>query len=144
MYITKNLVTSTRNIAGQSYELTSDLEAKFWKYKAFSKLVFDDDDNLIDIVEDIEKKENQKAEEEAEKPDPYEANVKDIRTLRRRYLNAFDIYKSNVEYGIVSETDEQHQLVLDWYNQLLNITDLVTAESIPEFPEVPNCVKQYL
>lgn len=56
MYITKNLVTSTRMIPGQSYELNPELEQKFRQYRAFSKLVFDAEGNLVDIVEDSDKK----------------------------------------------------------------------------------------
>lgn len=69
MYITKNLVTSTRMIPGQSYELTPELEQKFRQYRAFSKLVFGDEGNLVDIVEDTEKKAAWEAEEAANQPD---------------------------------------------------------------------------
>lgn len=144
MYITKNLVTSTRPIPGQSYELTPELEAKFWQYKAFSKLIFDEEDNLVDIVEDAEKKAAWEAEEAANQPDPLEENLKEVRRARARYLKAFDIYKSNVTYGVESESEEQKAEVLEWYSDLLDITELVTAESVPEFPETPACVAKYL
>lgn len=144
MYITKNLVTSTRPIPGQSYELTPELEQKFWTHKAFSKFIFDDEDNLVDIVEDSEKKAAWEAEEAANQPDPLEENLKEVRRARARYLKAFDIYKSNVTYGVESESEERKAEVLEWYSDLLDITELVTAESVPEFPETPACVAKYL
>ena len=64
MYITKNLVTSTRMIPGQSYELNQELLEKFFTYGAFSKLVISEEDILTDIVEDTEKR--AKVEEEAQ------------------------------------------------------------------------------
>ena len=144
MYITKNLVTSTRPIPGQSYELPPELEQKFWTHKAFSKLIFDEEDNLVDIVEDSEKKAAWEAEEAANQPDPLEENLKEVRRARARYLKAFDIYKSNVTYGVESESEEQKAEVLAWYAVLLDITELVTAESIPDFPETPARVAKYL
>lgn len=144
MYITKNFVTSTRMIPGQSYELTPELEQKFRQYRAFSKLVFDDAGNLVDIVEDTEKKAAWEAEEAANQPDPLEENLKAVRRQRARYLKAFDIYKSNVSYGVETETEEQKAEVLAWYSALLDITELVTAESVPDFPQTPACVARYM
>lgn len=144
MYITKNLVTSTRMIPGQSYELTPELEQKFRQYRAFSKLVFDDAGNLVDIVEDAEKKAAWEAEEAANRPDPLTENLKETRRMRARYLKAFDIYKSNVSYGVETETEEQKAEVLAWYSALLDITELVTAESVPDFPQTPTCVARYM
>ena len=46
-----------------------------------------------------------------------------LRTLRKPLLEAFDIYKSNVYYGIVSETEEEHAAVLAWYRKLLDLDD---------------------
>lgn len=45
------------------------------------------------------------------------------RQLRKPLLEAFDIYKSNVYYGIVSETEEEHAAVLAWYRKLLDLED---------------------
>ena len=144
MYITKNLVTSTRMIPGQSYELNPELEQKFRQYRAFSKLVFDAEGNLVDIVEDSDKKAAWEAEEAANRPDPLTENLKEVRKQRARYLKAFDIYKSNVSYGVETETEEQKAEVLAWYSALLDITELVTAESVPDFPQTPACVARYM
>lgn len=85
-------------------------------------------------VEDTEKKAAWEAEEAANQPDPLTENLKAVRRQRARYLKAFDIYKSNVSYGVETETEEQKAEVLAWYSALLDITELVTAESVPDFP----------
>lgn len=144
MYIQKNLTTSTMPIPGLTYELTPELQAKFWQYKAFSKLVFDEDDNLVDIVEDTEKRAAFEAEEAANKPDPVEEAVNDLRLQRNKVFRAFDIYKTNVYYGIEAETDEQHEAVLEWYNSWLDITEGVSARSTPEIPVTPEYIEKYV
>lgn len=75
---------------------------------------------------------------------PLTENLKEVRKQRARYLKAFDIYKSNVSYGVEAETEEQKAEVLAWYFALLNITELVTAESVPDFPQTPACVARYM
>lgn len=44
-----------------------------------------------------------------------------LRTMREPLLAAFDIYKSNVQYGIQTETDEEHYAVVKWYDALLDL-----------------------
>lgn len=46
-----------------------------------------------------------------------------IRQLREPLLKAFDIYKSNVYYGIILETQEQHAEVLYWYRDLCDLKE---------------------
>lgn len=41
------------------------------------------------------------------------------RQLRAPLLEAFDIYKSLVGYGVLVESEETHQAVLTWYQALL-------------------------
>lgn len=49
-----------------------------------------------------------------------EAAKKDaIRQLRAPLLAAFDVYKSNVFYGVIEEDAETHEAVLAWYRALL-------------------------
>jgi predicted transcriptional regulator len=43
-----------------------------------------------------------------------------IRQLREPLLKAFDIYKSNVYYGIESETTQDRIEITDWYQDLLD------------------------
>ena len=44
-----------------------------------------------------------------------------LRQLRRPVLNAFDIYKSNVLYGVREETPEEKAEVLAWYRAVLDL-----------------------
>lgn len=60
-----------------------------------------------------------------------------IRFLRKPLLKAFDVYKSNVYYGVVKETEAEHAAVLAWYK---NLCDLKT-EAVES---VPAAVQKYL
>ena len=44
-----------------------------------------------------------------------------LRKERTRLFKAFDIYKSNVEYGVVPETQETHDLITNWYLACLEL-----------------------
>lgn len=44
-----------------------------------------------------------------------------LRTLREPLLAAFDIYKQNVNYGILTETAEEHASVTAWYKKLCDL-----------------------
>ncbi len=56
-----------------------------------------------------------------------------LRSLREPLLKAYDVYKINVLYGIVTETEEEHKAILEWYKNLLdlNTQTLNTKEAIP-------------
>lgn len=60
-----------------------------------------------------------------------------LRQLRKPLLMAFDVYKSNVNYGVILETEEEKTAVIKWYNKLLDLSS--TA-----FKKVPNSIKKYL
>lgn len=60
-----------------------------------------------------------------------------LRTLREPLLAAFDIYKSNVQYGILTETEEERGTVLAWYRDLLNLDESAIRE-------VPKKIQQYV
>lgn len=53
------------------------------------------------------------------------------RQLREPILSAFDIYKTNVHYGIILESQEEHSQIIDWYNALCDL-DLSALQNIPE------------
>ena len=44
-----------------------------------------------------------------------------LRNQRARLFKAFDIYKSNVEYGVIPETQETHDLITSWYLSCLEL-----------------------
>lgn len=43
-----------------------------------------------------------------------------IRQLRKPLLEAFDIYKSNIAYGVETETMEERIVITQWYQELLD------------------------
>lgn len=60
-----------------------------------------------------------------------------FRSLRKPILNAFDIYKNNVKYGIEIETNEEHSSIIIWYNELLNLKEKA-------FDNIPIKIKRYM
>lgn len=44
-----------------------------------------------------------------------------LRKQRSRLLKAFDIYKTNVKYGIEQESEEQHTEMVVWYQKCLDL-----------------------
>jgi hypothetical protein len=60
--------------------------------------------------------------------------VKELRKLREPLLIAFDKYKSNVNYGIEVESDEQRAKIIEWYNAIKDLDEncIVKEENIPE------------
>lgn len=59
--------------------------------------------------------------------DGLDAKTDALRALRAPLLDAFDIYKSNVYYGIITETDEQHDEVIAWYQDLCDLKESALA-----------------
>ena len=56
-----------------------------------------------------------------------------LREQRKSLLKAFDIYKTNVQYGIENETEEEHQYILEWYQGILNLNiEYFKWDNIPE------------
>lgn len=69
-----------------------------------------------------------------------------FRQYRGEAFKAFDIYKTNIEYGVVTETASQHEAIVEWYDDMLNFPELITPESIEElkFPAIPEAIVQYV
>ncbi len=59
------------------------------------------------------------------------------RLLRVPLLEAFDVYKSNVAYGILEETEKEHKDVAKWYRLLLDLDPVA-------FREVPPRIAAYV
>ena len=57
-----------------------------------------------------------------------------LRMERERLFKAFDIYKANVRYGVVGESDEEHTLITEWYRKALDLD----ANAIRDYPVVLN------
>lgn len=60
-----------------------------------------------------------------------------LRTLREPLLSAFDIYKQNVNYGILTETEEERETILAWYRDLCDLDETAIRE-------VPAKIKKYV
>jgi hypothetical protein len=59
------------------------------------------------------------------------------RSMRVPILSAFDIYKTNVTYGIDTETEEEKEEILEWYINILRLERVA-------FENVPNKIRRYL
>lgn len=59
------------------------------------------------------------------------------RRLRQPLLSAFDIYKSNINYGLETETEEEHLEIMNWYSRLLNL-------EIDTLLNVPTKIQRYI
>ena len=44
-----------------------------------------------------------------------------LRLERERLFKAFDIYKANVKYGVIGESEEEHTLITEWYRKVLDL-----------------------
>ena len=60
-----------------------------------------------------------------------------LRSKRKKLLEAFDVYKTNVSYGLIEEDQESHQAITAWYRGLLDLD--------PEaFDDVPIWIQRFL
>ena len=57
-----------------------------------------------------------------------------LRMERERLFRAFDIYKANVRYGVIGESEEEHTRITEWYRKALDLD----ASSIRDYPIVLN------
>lgn len=69
-----------------------------------------------------------------------------FRDFRSRQFAAFDIYKSNIDYGIIEETEEERDEIISWYLLMLEFPDHVTEENYDTiiFPETPSVIRSYI
>lgn len=56
-------------------------------------------------------------------------NLDVLRNQRARLFKAFDIYKENVNYGLIQETQETHDKLANWYRNCLDL----------DFNAISNC-----
>lgn len=129
---TKSIITYTNfepTTLNDLYELS---EAQYTEYqtniKNGYKASFNVENNAVVISYTL--KENW-----AEKVKQRELNK--LRAKRKPLLEAFDKYKSNVNYGIVVETETARDTIVAWYNDLLNLVE--TA-----FNTIPSEIQYYL
>jgi hypothetical protein len=60
-----------------------------------------------------------------------------LRAQRIEILKAFDIYKTNVLYGLINESEEEHLIIFDWYNKMLELEESA-------FAKIPEKIKYYM
>lgn len=68
-----------------------------------------------------------------------EQKLNKLRSRRIKLLEAFDKYKSNVNYGIVAENLDTRAIIVAWYNDLLNLVEEAFIEE-----NIPSEIKYYL
>ena len=54
-----------------------------------------------------------------------------LRKKRAKLFKAFDIYKDNINYGLIEETQEIHDKLVAWYQLCLDLD----YGAITEYPE---------
>ena len=57
-----------------------------------------------------------------------------LRMERERLFRAFDIYKANVRYGVVGESEEEQTRITEWYRKALDLD----ANAIKDYPVALN------
>lgn len=60
-----------------------------------------------------------------------------LRNKRSTILKAFDIYKTNVQYRIEIESEKEREIILNWYQELLDLKENA-------FDNIPEKIKRYL
>ena len=75
--------------------------------------------------------------EQYEFPVNPEAEKNQLRRQRKPLLEAFDKYKTNVLYGVITESKSQHTTVMYWYYSLLDL-------QASAFSNIPDVIKYYV
>lgn len=66
-----------------------------------------------------------------------------FRAKRAIYFKAFDVYKTNVLYGLETETETEREEIINWYNTLRDIPDIGITPTT-EFPLIPEKIAKYI
>lgn len=142
-YIQEDLTITPYEIPGITWPLSDELAAKLDSFGPFSSLIFDGGE-LVDIIEDTVTREAYEASQIPTEEDLLQKKIERMRQDRTVLLSAFDIYKTNLAYGIIEETDEEHAEIVAWYQNILNITESASIEYKIEWPETPPKIAKYL
>lgn len=57
-------------------------------------------------------------------------NQEVLRNKRAKLFKAFDIYKENVNYGLIAEAQETHDRLVAWYQKCLDL-DYEAINNVP-------------
>lgn len=74
------------------------------------------------------------------------AKQEKFRDFRSRQFAAFDIYKSNIDYGIIEEDETTRENIISWYLLMLEFPEYITEDNYESiiFPETPEAVRMYV
>lgn len=97
----------------------------------YTKVKIEEDKYILYNQEDVNKLYVDPSEEEQ--------FVFNLRKQRAILLEAFDKYKTNVNYGIIVEDEETKDRIVSWYSDLLNL-----VESAFEEENIPSEISYYL
>lgn len=65
-----------------------------------------------------------------------------FKNYRALVFKAYDIYKTNVIYGLEIETEEEKLELIRWYNLMRDYPIMMATEK--EFPEIPEKIRYYM
>lgn len=65
-----------------------------------------------------------------------------FKNYRSLVFKAYDIYKTNVVYGLEIETEQEKQELISWYNEMRDYPNKI--ETVKEFPQIPDKIRYYM
>lgn len=152
MYIQDDLTITSypvRTPAGDllSMPVAPEAEDKIRQHMPFVRLITlgeGEGRKVVDAREDTEKKRAWELENQPTEEEQLADLQKQVRTQRRQLLDAFDIYKVNLYYGIESETEDEKTAILTWYDALLGLPETVSVKSGAVWPDTPSKIARYI
>ena len=69
--------------------------------------------------------------------DDYLEKLNLLRSVRKDLLKAFDVYKTNVSFGILLQTELEIAVAKKWYEKLLDLNE-------DAFLDIPSQISKYL
>lgn len=75
----------------------------------------------------------------------YQGVLSECRNLRTKEFLAFDIYKTNLFYNLISETEAEKEEIISWYNTWRDLPDTITINNYKDiiYPITPNKIAVY-
>ena len=109
---------TTKRVLICKNELNDPNEIEFTEelYKSYQEAIKQSIMTHLDVEDDKVIIITKKRPEMSEK-----AKIQRLRELRCPLLKAFDIYKTNVLYGIINESESEKAEVLKWYQAILDL-----------------------
>ena len=153
MYIQESKVTSSIPVYSEtgeliSWEVSPEIELELMRLMPFVILEFEgegEDKRVIGVKDDAEARAAYLAAKEPTAEQKITDAMAAVRRERRKLLQAFDVYKSNLYYGVIEETEDEHDDILAWYQAILDLPEAVSKVNLEvAWPDVPEKIKRYL